>query len=259
MVQELLPFIPQAISDELAAACVVAMCVGTFLWICGAAWSRGIIALLGVALGGMLGMLLPRWYEWPVNSMSGCVIGAVALGMLAFVLQRFGVGLVLGVALSLWVALAAWINGRGDQGWIWQSPDTVANMTVAEHAKDMWMRTPDPVRRPLPYGAGTVMMSALAISLLFPRLGRVMCFSALGVTIFFLATLTLVASRRPDWLIYVPPPPEEQAGILGIICVIGMVLQWQLLPRRRAAKVKPQEEDEKDQPLVTAPGGRKFA
>ena len=65
MVQELLPFIPQAISDELAAACVVAMCAGAFLWLCGASWSRGIVALLGVAIGGFLGMLLPRMFEWP--------------------------------------------------------------------------------------------------------------------------------------------------------------------------------------------------
>jgi len=261
MVQELLPFIPQAISDELAAACVVAMCVGAFLWFCGASWNRGIVALLGVAVGGIAGMVLPRLYEWPVNSMATCVLGAVALGVIAFVLERLGTGLLLGVVLSLWVILAAWVNFRGDQGWIWQSPDAISRMTLREHAKDMWERTPEPVRRVVPYGCGTAMITALGISVLFPRLGRVMCFSALGLTILFVATVTLVASRRPDWLVYVPPSAAEQAGALGVILFIGMVLQWQLLPRRRPSKtMQEQEEVAKEQPLVSSsPRRHKFA
>ena len=251
MVQELLPFIPQAISDELAAACVVAMCVGAFLWFCGASWSRGIIALLGVSIGGVVGMMLPRVFEWPVNSMSACVLGAVALGVIAFVVERVGVGLLLGSVLSLWVILACWINCRGDQGWIWQSPDVVAKMTLIEHARDMWARTPETVRRVVPYGVGTAMISGLSIAVLFPRFARVMCFSALGLTILFVSTLTLIASRRPDWLTAVPPEPLEQAGALAVVCLIGMMLQWQLLPRRRPARAK--REDEEDAPKDGAP------
>ena len=40
-------------------------------------------------------------YEWPVNSMAICVLGAVILGVLAFVLQQLGTGLLLGVVLSV--------------------------------------------------------------------------------------------------------------------------------------------------------------
>jgi hypothetical protein len=124
----------------------------------------------------------------------------------------------------------------------------------------MWTRTPETVRRVIPYGVGTAMISGLAMSILFPRLARVACFSALGLTILFVATVTLVSSRRPDWLAYVPPAPAEQAGALGTICMIGMLLQWQLLPRRRAPRANQQEEENaKDQPLVSSRAGHKFA
>jgi hypothetical protein len=42
--------------------------------------------------------------------------------------------------------------------------------------------------------------------------------------------------------------------------MIGMLLQWQLLPRRRAPRATQQEdENAKDQPLVSSRAGHKFA
>src|SRR5437764_233934 len=82
---------------------------------------------------------------------------------------------------------------------------------------DIWERMPGTVRRIYPYAAGTAMISALSLALLFPRLGRLMCFSATGVTIAFLAALTLMASRRPDWLDSIPPRPDAQAGALALL------------------------------------------
>jgi hypothetical protein len=117
------------------------------------------------------------------------------------------------------------------------------------------------VGRVIPYGVATAMISALAISVLYPRFGRVACFSALGLTILFAATLILVSSRRPDWLAYVPPEPQEQAGALAVIWVIGIFLQSALLPRKRRAKRKSQEEETttNDAPMVAGAARHKFA
>src|SRR4051812_49571744 len=113
MVQELLPYLPKAISGELAAACVIALAAGLFLWACGAAWSRGLLTLFAVAIGGTLGMLLPRWQDWAINTMALSVLGAVFFGVSAFILPRLWVGLSLGVVLCAWVGLAVWMNFNG--------------------------------------------------------------------------------------------------------------------------------------------------
>src|SRR5689334_19006424 len=121
MVQQLLPFLPQALPTAAAALlCVTAVAVGLFLWLLGGVWARGIVTLIGVALGGWLGMMLPRWYYWPVNSMALATLGAVALGVAAFGVPRISVGLLLGVVLATWAGVGVWINLSGDQPFAWR-------------------------------------------------------------------------------------------------------------------------------------------
>jgi hypothetical protein len=189
--------------------------------------------------------------------MAGAVLGAVILGLSAFTLSRLWIGLLLGVMLSAWVALALWMTLRGGATWPWREQWEVANMTFPEHLRDIWSRLPDTIRKPLPYGAGTAMISALGLSLLFPRLGRVTCFAVTGVTMLFAATLTLAASRRPDWIEQVPPRADMQAAVLVGLVLIGMLLQWQFLPsRRHLARATPQRPDEG--PMCST-GPHKFA
>src|SRR5436305_12059060 len=97
MVQELLPMLPQSIDTTMMVVCIIGVIVGWVLWAVGAVWSRAVVTLIAVAVGGAAGMLLPRWYIWPVNSMSTAVLGAVLLGVLAFVIPRLFVGLTLGI------------------------------------------------------------------------------------------------------------------------------------------------------------------
>src|SRR5436189_3717 len=49
MVQELVPFLPQALTTEQAALCVAAIAMAAILWAAGAVWSRGLLTLLAVA------------------------------------------------------------------------------------------------------------------------------------------------------------------------------------------------------------------
>ena len=114
MVQELLPIFPQSIGTALVICCFVALGLGLALWLAGAVWSRAIVTLVAVAMGGSAGMLLPRWYIWPVNSPSTAVLGAVIFGVLAFVLPRLFVGLMLGFVLAVWATVGTWIGLRGD-------------------------------------------------------------------------------------------------------------------------------------------------
>ena len=263
MVQELLPFLPQALTTMQAGLCVGLILVGAFLWIAGAVWSRGILTLLAVGAGGVLGMMLPRWQNWPINENATAVLGAVILGVCAFTLSRLFVGLLLGVVMCGWVMLTAWMMLRGGANWHWREPWEAAAMTLPQHLQDIWFRLPDPVRNPLPYGAGTAMISALGLSLLFPRLGRVICFSMTGVTTLLVAALTLIGARRPDWVQYIPTAVDIQAAILGAAVLTGMLLQWQFLPSKRDAKAAARDDEEFERAMHSPPmpstGPHKFA
>ena len=209
-------------------------------------------------------MMLPRWQNWAINENATAVLGAVLLGVCAFMLSRLFVGLLLGVVMCGWVMLTAWIMLRGGANWHWREPWDTAAMTLPQHLQDMWFRLPDPVRNPLPYGAGTAMISALGLSLLFPRLGRVACFSMTGVTTLFVAALTLVSSRRPDWVEYIPSGVDIQAAILGAAVLTGMLLQWQFLPSKRDARAAAAEDEEIERSIHNGPpmpstGPHKFA
>lgn len=245
MVQQLLNILPEALRTPHAAICIALLMAGLILWLVGAAWGRAILTLIAVALGGLLGMLVPRWQMWPINSMSAAVLGAVALGVSAFLVERVWSGLLLGAVLVAWTTLGVWMNLGGDQPFQFRTAEEVQHLTPPQHARDVWDRLSEPVRRVLPYAAATAFVSAIAIALLWPRVAKVLAFSTLGVTIIFLSALTLVASRRPDWLLLVPEQSSIQAAVLGVMALLGAVVQWQLLPSRKAAAVQGEQAPEK--------------
>lgn len=242
MVQDLLPMLPQSISTTVLVLCMVGILIGWIMWAVGAVWSRGIVTLLGVAIGGAAGMLLPRWYIWPVNSMSTAVLGAVLWGVLAFVIPRLFVGLTLGVILVAWSSLAMWMILRADTPFEVRPDWQVEQMTPPEHAQDIWQRLPDPVRRVVPYSAATAMISALCLTLLWPRVGRMFMASTMGVTLIFCCGLLVVATQKPEWLKFIPPDRGIQAGILGATGLLGALIQWQFLPSRKQLPVDPAAE-----------------
>ena len=234
MVQQLLPFLPNTLPTAAAAlACVAAVAAGLFLWLLGGVWGRGIVALLAVALGGWLGMMLPRWYFWPINSMALATLGAVALGVGAFAVPRIGVGLLLGAVLAAWAGVGVWINLSGDQPFAWRQDWETSNWTLPQHAQDVWQRMPQTVQRPAPYAAATGLISGLAIALLWPRLSRALCFSVTGTSVFLIAGLILIGARRPDWLLLIPPQAQVQLAVLGVMVLAGVVVQWQFIPARK--------------------------
>ena len=46
----------------------------------------------------------------------------------------------------------------------------------------------------------------------------------------------------PDWLLLVPEQVSIQAAVLGTLAMLGIVLQWQLLPAPRAKGEKSEQE-----------------
>jgi hypothetical protein len=254
MVQALVPFLPQTLTSAGLAACVAGLVAGLFLWLLGGVWSRGVVTLMAVALGAWLGMMLPRWTLWPINSMSLAVLGAVGLGVFAFAVPRLWVGLLLGVVLSLWAGLGVWMSMGGDQPFPLRQDYEVQDLTLPQHASDVWQRLPEPVQRAAPFGAATALISSLAIALLWPRLLRAVCFSVTGVTIAFACALLLVSVRRPDWLLLVPTQSAVQAAVLGVMELAGLVVQWQFIPSKQTIAA-PATGEETGEQRAERPGG----
>jgi hypothetical protein len=230
MVQDVIPLLPQNLYTSQVALLVIVLLVGTLLWLFGGVWSRGIVTLLAVAIGGLLGMHLPRAYLWPVNSMSIAVLGAVALGVFAYAIPRLWVGLVLGTVLCAWALLGTWITMRGDGRFEERAQWQVETMQWPAYVQDLNARFPDAVRRVVPYSLATAMISGLAFTLLWPRFGRTFMGSTVGVTLVFLAGLTLIADRQPLFLSYIPSQWQAQVGTLVGFVLLGALIQWQLLP-----------------------------
>jgi hypothetical protein len=234
MVEELIPFLPQQLTVAWSAVCVVGIGVGLLLWLLGGVWSRGILTLIAVTGGAALGMLLPRWYIWPINSMALATLGAVGLGVFAFAVPRIWVGLLLGIVLGLWVSFGAWANLHADAPFPWPNQAQVETLSAPELAQTIWQGLPGEVRRVMPFGAATGLISGLSIALLWRKLARAICFSLCGVTGFFVCGLVLVAVRRPDWLDLIPAQAGVQMAVLGVMTLAGVVVQWQLIPSKRS-------------------------
>src|SRR5687767_2501779 len=143
MVQELLPYFPDALTPPQAIICLLMLLAGVVLWLAGSVWSRGLVTLIAVALGAILGMYVPRWQNWPINSMALAVLGAVGFGVSAYLVERLWMGLTLGVILAAWAALGTWIHQRPFD-FVWQTREDwqVQHMTPPEQARDFYIRLP---------------------------------------------------------------------------------------------------------------------
>jgi hypothetical protein len=249
MLLDLLNILPLTLTTLGVVLCIAGLVVGGALWLTGANWSRWVVTLMAVAVGGTAGMLLPRWYLWPVNSMSTAVLGAVLLGVLAFIGHRVFAGLTLGGVLVAWAVLAVWVGLRADATLAPRQAWELEQMTVPQYAQDLWQRLPPPVARVVPYAAATAMVSGLCVTLLWPRVGRTLMGASLGVTLLVACGLTLVRAQRPAWLAHVPMEIPVQAGVLAGLTLVGALAQWQLLPSKKHIDRVEQERQEMQKPV----------
>ena len=239
MVQQLLPLLPHDIGRAALIAALIVTLFGAVLWLVGARFSRPMITLIGVAAGALLGRALPGWMGWNVNSMAASVGGAVVLGMLGFLLHRMWVGLGLGILLACWAAVAVWVCFSDGAQLTW--PTVNETTTWRTFAELFWLTLPSKVRQFLPFATSLAMLSGLLASLLWPRFGAALLYSALGTSLLVGAGLIAIENGRPQWITIVPSQTWAQATTLLAIVAFGAIVQWQLAD---GAKKKPPAKSE---------------
>src|SRR5437868_7001521 len=139
MVQELLPILPQWLSNAGVAVALAGLLLGAAIWLVGARYRRGIVTLICVGVGGMLGVMLTRWEQAGINSMAATVGGAVGFGMIGYAFHRIWVGVLLGLLLACWAVAGCWIVRHGEAKWEWPTDFQKSTKPLPQYAReDLW-------------------------------------------------------------------------------------------------------------------------
>lgn len=247
MMQHLLSRLPGPFAHPSPLVAVAATVVGVVLWLAGGRFSRGLVTLSLVAAGAWLGLHLPRWMNLSLREggPSLGVVGALALGAAGYFLDRACTGLLLGLLLALWAGVTVWIalvpaGSAHDLVWPalhWTSDpiDLVAQLRRG---------LPADLGRTLPAACGCGMAAGVLLALLWPRWGRAILFSLLGVSFVLAVGLPGTALHRPGWLAGFPATAQAQTALLVGLVVAGTLIQWAQI---RAAERKPRPAREKAQ------------
>jgi hypothetical protein len=227
-----LPTLPQGFEDALGRYALLAAFAGTaagaVLWLAGSRFSRPLVTLLAVALGAVIGVHLPERFGWSVDAMGVAFVGALVLGLTGYLLHTTWIGLSLSLVLALWVGTAAWLTVGGGEQLHWPAVNPSANLEVM--LSDVWHSLPGDLPRVMPFAIGLALIGGVSITVFSPKLGRVLTYSLVGLSILVVMGVTAMRMSRPDWLVMLPRSFPTQAGILLGMVVLGVLIQWRLTP-----------------------------
>jgi hypothetical protein len=245
VVQELVNLLPPDPGTVGLIVAIVGSLLGLGIWLVGSRYSRTIITLLTVLIGATVGMHLPQWCGWGISGAGPAVAGALVLGVTGYALTGMWVGLGMGTVLAAWAAIACWITLRN--GAVWKWPDIEETATLASYGAAVWQSLPPDVARILPYASATMLVSGLAMAIVWPKLSLILGWSLAGTTLLAGMGVAAVDFGRPQWLASIPSPLWAQTTLLGSLVALGTLVQWKLGPKPAAgkpAKKKPSEGSE---------------
>jgi hypothetical protein len=241
IVQELLNLLPLDPGSAGMAVAIIGSVIGAIVWLLGARFSRTIITLMTVLLGGAIGMRLPQWFGWSVSGAGPAVGAALGLGITGYALHRMWVGIGLGTVLCSWATMACWIGFRNGATWAW--PTWNADTTIETYAVALWQHLPADVARILPYACAMAVISGLAMAIIWPKTTLILCWSLIGATLLVSMGVAAVEYGQPQWLLKIPSPAWAQATLLGSIVSVGALIQWKLGPKPVAKAPKKKSSD----------------
>jgi hypothetical protein len=230
-----LPTLPQGFETALGRYALLAAFAGTaagaVLWLAGSRFSRSLVTLLAVSLGAVLGNQLPGWLGWSVDAMGIACVGALVLGLTGYLLHTTWIGLSLSLVLALWVGTAAWLTVGGGEQLHW--PAMNGSGSVEAILADVWRSLPGELPRVMPVAVAAALIGGVAITVLSPRLGRVLTYTLVGLSLLVVMGVTAMRMSRPDWLALLPRSLVTQLAVLLGMVLTGVLVQWRLTPAAR--------------------------
>ena len=227
-----LPTLPHGFEEALGRYALLAAFAGTaagaVLWLAGSRFSRSLVTLLAVSLGAVIGVRVPEWFGWSVDSMGVAFAGALVLGLTGYLLHTTWIGMSLSLVLALWVGVAAWQTVGGGEQLQWPTVNPTADVEVM--LADVWRSLPGDLPRVMPVAIGAALVGGVGITVLSPKLGRVLTYTMVGLSMLVVMGVTAMRMTRPDWLVLLPRSFPTQAAILLGMVLTGVLIQWRLTP-----------------------------
>ena len=255
MIQTLFKFLPNDLGTMALVLAIIGAGMGVALWLCGSKYSRKLVTLLTVALGMIVGMQLPAWFGWGLHAWASAVLAAIVFGVTGYACHKAWIGFGLGLVLACWAAVitcALCGIGAGPNGQPWTMPIATAGMSGKLWFISLWNSLGDQTRQVLPFACGAALLTGIGSSVLWPRLGTVMLYSSLGVSLLICLGTSAVLSTHKDWLRVVPDQMSSQMVVLLSLVAFGAIFQWRIVPAKlgddpRAKKDEAKETQEQAQ------------
>ena len=209
-------------------AALVGSAAGGVLWLAGSRFSRSLVTLLAVTVGAVLGMQLPRWFGWPIDGMGLAVGGAVVLGLSGFLLHSTWVGLSLSGMLALWAGTAAWAVAGGGARFEIHLPEIDPAADASVVLAGLWRALPGDLPWVMPFAVAGALAAGVMITVLWPRLARVLAYSLAGSTLLVLAGVWAMRMSKPQWTAMLPKDLLTTGLGLMALVGVGVLMQWRL-------------------------------
>jgi len=234
MLREAIALLPDIVARCPLGTALAFCALGVVLWAAGGRVSRSILGLVAVAGGAVVGLHIPEWFGWQVEGMAIAVGAALVLGSTAIFMHRTCLGLLLGIAMSLWAAIGTWIFlCPTDATWDWRSAHWEGDMVQYLH--QLWQALPPGMNRIFPSACLAGFASGVTVAVFFPKFGKVLTHSLVGITLVALMGGIAASAARPHWLGAVPGSNAAQGLALIGLVLLGALIQWQITPPYRSA------------------------
>jgi hypothetical protein len=236
MLQNVISFLIERLGDQAGPIAVFCAAVGVFVWLLGARFSKSIAALVGVGAGAWVGMHLPQWYGWHFDGMALGMGGALLAGFAGYLLNTTWVGGALVANCALLFGFTAWVAKAGSTAW--QMPSSINwSASQVDILRTLWSTMPGDLPHVMPYAVAMGVISAVGLGILWPRLAKGMSWSLIGLTLMLLGATVALRTQRPGASVfdYVPASQGQRLAGLWGLAVLGMFLQWSMLPGRPKA------------------------
>ncbi len=228
MYQNLLALLPHDIGSIALTMAVLGSAAGCALWMAGARFSRAIFVLLAVTSGAVVGMELPAWRGWQIDGMGPAVGGALLLGVCAFLMHRFWVGVGLGLILACWASLAALVIRHVDLDWTW--PVKQAGCDLPDYLNGLWTSLPVEISHIITASLLAGMLAGIALTAIWPRIALVVMWSCTGISVVVVTGSMMMRRLSPSALEHIHPRLSIQMIVLLAVAAMGAALQWRLFP-----------------------------
>ena len=163
------------------------------------------------------------------------MLGALLLGIVGFLAHVYLAAAGLGLLLSAWAILTA-LAAEGPLT-PWQLPAGYSPAAARTFVVGLPQLLPEEISRPALAAAGVSLFVGVTLALMFRRLGAVLFWSILGLSLILLTSLAAAQSAGPQYLSLIPARAASQALIVFALIAIGSTIQWKIaFPKRPIIK-----------------------